>query len=110
MKLACGVGWTDFIIKEKGGEGKGGKGRALRVALMLAFLIAFKMIAFKFLVKIEIFAIDTNAALNKKNNKSFTWGVGPYITHRLFNPDLPFSMETGIEIVLFMKTPALCQI
>ena len=26
-------------------------------------------------------------------------GVGPYITHRLFNPDLPFSMETGIEIV-----------
>ena len=26
------------------------------------------------------------------------WGVGPYITHRLFNPDLPLSLETGVEI------------
>ena len=24
--------------------------------------------------------------------------IGPYVTHRLFNPDLPLSMETGIEV------------
>ena len=29
---------------------------------------------------------------------AFHWGVGPYVTHRLFNPDLPLSMETGIEV------------
>ena len=33
-----------------------------------------------------------------KNDKRFTWGLGPYIAHRLFNPDLPLSMETGVEI------------
>ena len=32
------------------------------------------------------------------NKQRFTWGIGPYVTHRLFNPDLPLSMETGIEV------------
>ena len=32
------------------------------------------------------------------DNKRLTWGLGPYVTHRLFNPDLPLSIETGIEI------------
>ena len=26
-----------------------------------------------------------------------SWGLGPYLEHRLFNPDLPLSLETGIE-------------
>ena len=28
----------------------------------------------------------------------FSWGIGPYVTHRLFNPDLPLSAETGLEL------------
>ena len=41
--------------------------------------------------------IDT---IQWKNNKQrFTWGFGPYFAHRLFNPDLPLSMETGAEFV-----------
>ena len=43
-------------------------------------------------------AIDVEASLPKENDKSFTWGIGPYITHRLFNPDLPLSLETGVEV------------
>ena len=35
---------------------------------------------------------------DKKNKTRFMWSVGPYVTHRLFNPDLPLSMETGIEV------------
>lgn len=31
-------------------------------------------------------------------NKRLSWGVGPYFAHRLFNPDLPLSVETGIEL------------
>ena len=30
----------------------------------------------------------------------FTWGIGPYVAHRLFNPDLPLSVETGIQITV----------
>ena len=30
--------------------------------------------------------------------QKFFWGVGPYITNRLFNPDLPLSMEAGLEL------------
>jgi len=29
--------------------------------------------------------------------KKFTWGVGPYVSHRMFNPDLPLSLELGAE-------------
>lgn len=32
------------------------------------------------------------------DNERFTWGVGPYIAHRLFNPDLPLSMEVGVTV------------
>ena len=31
-------------------------------------------------------------------DQRFNWAIGPYFTHRLFNPDLPLSWETGIEI------------
>ena len=31
-------------------------------------------------------------------NQVFSWGIGPYITHRLFNPDLPLSGRTGLEL------------
>ena len=31
------------------------------------------------------------------NNQRLSWGLGPYFAHRLFNPDLPLSMETGVE-------------
>ncbi|MDC0491273.1 YjbH domain-containing protein [Paracoccaceae bacterium] len=30
----------------------------------------------------------------------FAYGFGPYFTHRLFNPDLPYSAETGAELGL----------
>ena len=47
--------------------------------------------------KPSIIAIDLDPIPWKHNKQLFTWGVGPYITHRLFNPDLPLSMETGVE-------------
>ena len=46
----------------------------------------------------SILAIDTDAFEFTDNNKPLTWGIGPYFTHRLFNPDLPLSLETGIEL------------
>ena len=48
--------------------------------------------------KPSIMAIDTNAQKLTNKNPRLTWGVGPYIEHRLFNPDLPLSMETGLEV------------
>ena len=48
--------------------------------------------------KPSITAIDPDSNHLVKNNKHFAWGVGPYFSHRLFNPDLPLSMEFGIEI------------
>ena len=48
--------------------------------------------------KPSITAIDPDTNHLVKNNKHFAWGVGPYFSHRLFNPDLPLSMEFGIEI------------
>ena len=50
--------------------------------------------ASKFFIK----EIDQKRPSLKTNNR-ISWGIGPYVTHRLFNPDLPLSMETGIEIV-----------
>ena len=38
-----------------------------------------------------------------EREKKFFWGVGPYIAHRLFNPDLPLSVETGAQIKRDMK-------
>ena len=45
----------------------------------------------------SIKAIDREFSPLLDNPERFTWGIGPYITHRLFNPDLPLSVETGIE-------------
>ena len=46
----------------------------------------------------SIRAVDVSALQRNENKQRFTWGIGPYVTHRLFNPDLPLSMETGVEI------------
>ena len=46
----------------------------------------------------SITAIDVNHIQRTESQKRFFWGVGPYIAHRLFNPDLPLSMETGVEV------------
>lgn len=46
----------------------------------------------------SITVIDLEPKPDSYNEKDFTWGVGPYIAHRLFNPDLPLSMETGVEV------------
>ncbi len=45
----------------------------------------------------SITAIDVSAPQRTENKRRFIWGVGPYVAHRLFNPDLPLSMELGIE-------------
>ena len=45
-----------------------------------------------------IFAIDPKVGPVKEIQQRFVWGIGPYIEHRLFNPDLPLSVETGLEI------------
>ena len=45
----------------------------------------------------SITAVDLEPLPGSKNEQRFTWGVGPYIAHRLFNPDLPLSLETGVE-------------
>ncbi|MFL2765840.1 MAG: YjbH domain-containing protein [Paracoccaceae bacterium] len=46
----------------------------------------------------SIKAIDLAGPRWTKNKQRFTWGVGPYLAHRLFNPDLPLSVETGVEV------------
>ena len=48
--------------------------------------------------KRSITAFDLEPLPRSNNKKRFNWGVGPYISHRLFNPDLPLSMETGVEV------------
>ena len=46
----------------------------------------------------------------KKENRAFSWALGPYITHRLFNPDLPLSAETGAELKLQYRLSPKLQI
>ena len=46
----------------------------------------------------SILAIDVDTLPVGENDQRFSWGLGPYITHRLFNPDLPLSLETGAEV------------
>ena len=46
----------------------------------------------------SIRAVDIDIPQSPIDQKRFTWGVGPYFAHRLFNPDLPLSMETGVEV------------
>ena len=45
----------------------------------------------------SVSAIDLSSPNFVAEKKQVKWGIGPYFTHRLFNPDLPFSMEAGIE-------------
>ncbi len=46
----------------------------------------------------SIVAIDIEPLAVEQTSQQFMWGIGPYFAHRLFNPDLPLSMETGVEI------------
>ena len=46
----------------------------------------------------SIIAIDPKSRPIKGFKHRMSWGVGPYFAHRLFNPNLPFSMEAGIEV------------
>lgn len=45
-----------------------------------------------------IIPIDIPASSFFANQNRFSWGIGPYFGHRLFNPDLPLSAEAGIEL------------
>ena len=45
----------------------------------------------------SIFAIDEGVSPENDIENKFIWGVGPYFSHRLFNPDLPLSMETELK-------------
>ena len=47
---------------------------------------------------VSIVAIDTDTFKSEQIKPRLTWGLGPYFAHRLFNPDLPLSVETGIEL------------
>ena len=46
----------------------------------------------------SIVMLDTVDKFPQDKTQQLEWGVGPYVEHRLFNPDLPLSLETGIEI------------
>lgn len=46
----------------------------------------------------SIEVIETKPLYHSKISQRLSWGVGPYFAHRLFNPDLPLSMEVGLEI------------
>ena len=43
--------------------------------------------------------VDLNPSFSVKETRPFSWGIGPYFTHRLFNPDMPLSAETGLELI-----------
>ena len=48
---------------------------------------------------IEPLDLPSEESVVKTNNtEGFSWGIGPYVTHRLFNPDLPLSAELGLGI------------
>ena len=47
----------------------------------------------------SILAVDSDALEFTDNDEPLTWGVGPYFAQRLFNPDLPLSVEMGIEVL-----------
>ena len=56
----------------------------------------------------SIVAVDIDVMQPAKNSQRFKWGLGPYVAHRLFNPDLPLSAETGIEFgAAYQITPTL---
>lgn len=41
--------------------------------------------------------IDEIESFNLDNTKELAWGISPYFAQRLFNPDLPLSLETGFQ-------------
>ena len=43
-------------------------------------------------------AIDSKSASVMDKNKRITWAIGPYVTHRLFNPINPLFWEVGVEL------------
>ena len=47
--------------------------------------------------KTSIKAIEIKPLNNQNIHQRITWGLGPYFAHRLFNPDLPLSVEVGLE-------------
>ncbi len=51
----------------------------------------------------SVTAVDLEPIPLSNNKQRVTWGVGPYVTHRLFNPDLPLSMEAGVEVAAGYK-------
>ena len=46
----------------------------------------------------SIIVIDQANQPHTESRDRFSWGIGPYVAHRLFNPDLPLSLETGIQL------------
>ena len=51
---------------------------------------------------------DASLFEKTKIDQRLSWGLGPYFEHRLFNPEMPLSMETGIEFEgAFNFTPQL---
>lgn len=57
-----------------------------------------------YIIAEDVEKLDTDSPLRNQ----FSWGLGPYITHRLFNPDLPLSVELGAELSAKYKvTPKL---
>lgn len=42
--------------------------------------------------------VDMTPIRSSDSFQRFSYGAGPYFSHRLFNPDLPLSMEVGLEI------------
>ena len=56
----------------------------------------------------SIVAKDLKAFQKENIDQKFSWGLGPYFEHRLFNPEMPLSMETGLEVEgTFNFTPQL---
>ena len=57
-----------------------------------------------YMIEGDVEKIDTGSG----SQNQLSWGLGPYITHRLFNPDLPLSVELGAELSAKYKvTPKL---
>ena len=45
-----------------------------------------------------IMPVESKPLIKDTINKKSSWGIGPYIEHRFFDPDQPLSLETGLEI------------
>ena len=45
----------------------------------------------------DIHTTDLMPPKSVEEQQRVSWGIGPYFAHRLFNPDLPLSMEMGVE-------------